>query len=156
MMMDRECDFDFKIADFGLASKCIEEGLTLRCGSPGYVAPEILKNRPYGFKVDLYSLGILLYILLSGRSPFNGKQPQEILYQNRECRIYFQEKYWKNTSREGMDLVLRMTDPDPKRRPSAYEALNHKWFQSTHIPPSALIELYYDASADIVYQSPEQ
>ena len=73
LMMDRECDFDFKIADFGLASKCIEENLTLRCGSPGYVAPEILKNCPYGFKVDIFSLGILLYIILSGRSPFNGK-----------------------------------------------------------------------------------
>ena len=74
-MMDKECDFEFKIADFGLASKCNEENLSLRCGSPGYVAPEVLKNRLYGTKVDIFSLGIILYIILSSRSPFNGKQP---------------------------------------------------------------------------------
>ena len=97
----------------------------MRCGSPGYVAPEILKNRIYGSQVDVFSVGIMMYILLSGRSPFHGRKPQEVLIQNRECKISFQKKYWKNTSREAMHCVLMLTEPDPKLRPTARQALDH-------------------------------
>ena len=127
LMTRLDCDYEFKIADFGLASECKEEQL-LRCGSPGYVAPEILKKMNYGKKVDIFSAGIILYVILSSRAPFFGKTPNEILMRNKECKIYFQDRYWKNVSKEGIDCVLRLTDSDPESRPTARDALNHPWF----------------------------
>lgn len=62
-----------KITDFGLAkyrSSKADTGMTTACGTPGYVAPEVLKNEPYGRAVDLWSLGVILYILLCGFPPF--------------------------------------------------------------------------------------
>ena len=93
MMLSFNNDYEFKLGDFGLASPYNGENLTLKCGSPGYVAPEILKNQKYGPKVDVFSTGIITYILLSVRSPFSGRLPQEILLENRECRIRFHEKH---------------------------------------------------------------
>ena len=75
LMMDKKCDFEFKIANFRVASKYVEEVLTLWCGSFGYIVPVILKNWPYGFKKNIVSIGIILYIILLEHSPFNGKQP---------------------------------------------------------------------------------
>jgi serine/threonine protein kinase len=126
LMESWENDFLFKIADFGLAAEC-KEDCVQRCGSPGYVAPEILKKRNYGKKCDIFSAGVILYVLLSGRAPFAGKTTNEILIRNKECKIYFQDKYWKHVSREGIDCVLRLTEPDPENRPSAKHALKHPW-----------------------------
>ena len=126
LLVRQEDDVKFKIADFGLACECREDQVQ-RCGSPGYVAPEILKKRNYGKKCDVFSAGIILYILLSYRAPFFGKSTNEILVRNKECKIYFQDKYWKHVSREGIDCVLRLTDPDPESRPTAREALKHPW-----------------------------
>lgn len=126
LMANLTDDFEFKIADFGLACECIEDQL-IRCGSPGYVAPEILKKMSYGKKVDIFSAGIILYVLLSSRAPFFGKTPNEVLMRNKECKIYFQDRYWRNVSKEGIDFVLRLTESNPDSRPSAKEALRHPW-----------------------------
>ena len=148
LMVNTECDFDFKIADFGLACQSSENEL-LRCGSPGYVAPEILKKAAYGKKVDIFSTGIILYVILSSRAPFYGKNANEILIRNKECKIYFQDKYWKNISKEGIDCVLKLTESNPDKRPSAREALRHLWLGMSHnklnrdtlvIPKSASVE----------------
>lgn len=133
LMMNHSNDWEFKIADFGLACETHEE-VMLRCGSPGYVAPEILKKHLYGKKVDIFSAGIILYVILSSRAPFFGKNASEILIRNKECKIYFQDRYWKNVSKEGIDCVLRLTDCDPDTRPMALEALRHPWFTITHNP----------------------
>ena len=131
LMSNSECDWEFKIADFGLACQSSENEL-LRCGSPGYVAPEILKKAAYGKKVDIFSTGIILYVVLSSRAPFFGKNANEILTKNKECKIYFQDKYWKNISKEGIDCVLKLTESNPDKRPSAREALRHPWLSMTH------------------------
>jgi serine/threonine protein kinase len=89
LMTSETDDTVFQIADFGLATFISNEVLSLRCGSPGYVAPEILKNKSYGTKVDIFSAGIVMYILLSGRAPFPGRAPDEILQRNKEAKIYF-------------------------------------------------------------------
>ena len=82
------------IVDLGLATLESEhEFLFPRCGTPGYVAPEILKKKSYGKKVDVFSAGIILYVILSSRAPFYGKTAREILLRNKECKLYFQDKY---------------------------------------------------------------
>ena len=128
LFITEDCDYSLKINNFYLACDS-SEPLNYRCGSPGYVAPEILKKKPYNKKVDIFSSGIILYTLLSGRAPFVGKKPGEIYTKNKECKIYFQDIHWKNVSKEGVDCVLRLTDPDPEFRPSVSEALYFPWFR---------------------------
>jgi calcium-dependent protein kinase len=73
-------NLNIKITDFGFA-KCYdprEGGLNESLGSPMYMAPEIIKNLPYDTKVDIWSLGVVSYILLSGKPPFTGKTKQDI------------------------------------------------------------------------------
>jgi serine/threonine protein kinase len=79
----------FVLADFGLSSKIGDQPLNLRCGSPGYVAPEILLNCEYDTKADMFSAGIILFILLSGRTPFPGETAQIILERNKQGTVYF-------------------------------------------------------------------
>ena len=124
LMISNDDDTKFKICDFGLAYVSGQDQ-TLRCGSPGYVAPEILKKKSYNHKVDIFSAGIICYILLSGRNPFTGHSHKEILMKNEECRFYFSDEYWGHVSREGVDFVLKLTDPDPESRYSAEQALKH-------------------------------
>lgn len=83
-------DIDLGIVDLGFASH--EEDyrkLFVRCGTPGYVAPEILNDKDYNCKVDVYSAGIILYIILTGRIPFNGNSYKQIVYKNMKGVINF-------------------------------------------------------------------
>ena len=131
LMVNHESDADFKIADFGFACE-LSEVKILRIGSPGYMAPEILKKKVYGEKADIFSAGVIMYVILSSKAPFNGKTRDAILFSNLECKIYFQDTYWKHISKEGIDLVLRLTDSDPENRLNAKQALSHPWLNMTH------------------------
>lgn len=92
IMVSETDDTKIKLADLGLACEIKNEAL-IKCGSPGYVAPEILRSMPYGTKIDVFSAGVILYILLSGRVPFSGQKPQEILIKNKQCKIFFKAKH---------------------------------------------------------------
>ena len=70
----------------------------MRCGSPGYVAPEILKDLLYGPKSDIFSLGVTLYIMLSDRTPFKGDTVKNLLIANIKFKIAFPKKYFEDTS----------------------------------------------------------
>jgi len=121
----------FKIADFGLAAmKKTHEKETLRCGTPGYIAPEILDKKPYDEKVDIFSIGIMTYMLLSGTMPFKGNDNNDILLQNKACILKFQEINWINISGAGFEFVKKMTASDPSKRPNGAEALNDEWFKT--------------------------
>ena len=128
---DENCEF--KLADFGLATLA-PNSLQEKCGSPGYVAPEILRRGSYGLKADIFSCGVLLYLLLSGQFPFHGNSADEILAKNRECRISFNAQHWSGISRQGVELVLQLTNPNPLQRFSSSQALDHEWFTCTGIP----------------------
>ena len=118
------------IIDFGL-STTIKDGepLFTRCGSPGYVAPEILNNLGYGCKVDIFSLGVIMYILLTSKFVFNAKDYNDILKRNKQCKVYFPRKLWDNLSSEAQHLCSLMLQKNADSRISAQEALEHKWFK---------------------------
>lgn len=130
ILASKENDYNLKIADFGLASFISKnELLYLRCGSPGYVAPELLEDKGYNTKADIFSAGVILYVMLTGRPAFPGTNIHEILLKNKRCDIAFPPKYWDKISSPAKDLVIRMLNKDPKQRIPAKECLNHPWFR---------------------------
>ena len=91
---------NLKITDFGFA-KCYdpnEGGLTETLGSPLYMAPEIIKKMPYDCSVDVWAIGVLCYIMLSGKPPFKGKSKDEIFSQITSKNISYSSDVWKQTS----------------------------------------------------------
>ena len=96
------------IIDFGLSTTCKDGPQFTRCGSPGYVAPEILNNLGYGCKVDIFSLGVIMYILLTAKFVFNAKDYNDILKKNKQCKVAFPKRLWENLSEEAMDLCQKM------------------------------------------------
>jgi len=120
--------WELKIADFGLSAIVDPKNLqTLKCGSPGYVAPEVLNSMGYDTKADIYSAGVILIVLLTGKLPFSGRNYHEVISKNKEGDIVFEESYWKTLSPEAKDLAQKMVIKDPTARISAKNALQHPW-----------------------------
>lgn len=122
-----------KLVDFGLATVYdIPEYLFKRCGTPGFVAPEVINapskaNIHYTPQCDVFSAGVIFYILLTERSPFDGKSFREILQKNKQCQINFQHPKLKG-NKIALDLLEKMCVVDPEQRITANDALKHQFF----------------------------
>ena len=115
------------VADFGFAKKNVNDRLNTRCGTPAFVAPEVCAGVPYGSKVDVWSCGVILYLLLSGYAPFQQKGLKELFRKIRAADYSFHEKYWDPISMSAKQLIVGMLTVDPSKRMSAAEALKSKW-----------------------------
>nr|XP_033786411.1 serine/threonine-protein kinase DCLK3 isoform X1 [Geotrypetes seraphini] len=120
-----------KLADFGLAMFVTEPIFTV-CGTPTYVAPEILSEKGYGLEVDMWAAGVILFILLCGFPPFRSlKRDQEELFQIIQLGDFdFLAPYWDSISDAAKDLIGRLLVVDPKERYTAQEVLRHSWITS--------------------------
>ena len=118
-----------KICDFG-TSKMFEKGAIQRklVGSSYYIAPEVLKKH-YDEKCDLWSCGVILYILLSGRPPFGGENDKEIMERVALGKYDLQSSPFNKVSKSGIDLIQKLLIMEPKKRISAQDALLHPWFK---------------------------
>ena len=100
--------FDIKIADLGFACSFDKEtGLDLVLGTPLYMAPELVLHQKYSEKVDVWSLGIITYQLLSGKTPFDGKNIKRINQNILTKEIKFPDKQWKHFSENAKDFILK-------------------------------------------------
>ena len=118
-----------KIIDFGTA-KLFEKNKKEKdvVGSSYYIAPEVLKQN-YNEKCDTWSVGVILYMTLVGRAPFDGKDDEEIIYKINSVDYNKNEPRLVKHSPEVRDLVSKLLDKDTEKRYSAKEALNHPWFK---------------------------
>ena len=82
-------DAQIKITDFGLAKAKAASDMSTACGTPGYVAPEVLKNEKYGPAVDMWSVGVILYILLCGFPPFYHEQTKQLYRQIKKGEVHY-------------------------------------------------------------------
>lgn len=101
-----------KLADFGISKILSDEMLNTNCGTPIYMAPEIWQGKPYNEKVDIWSIGVVMYYLLTGNHPFDGDN--DSLIQNIiENKLEFPEEMWNTISSKAIDLVGKMLKKDP-------------------------------------------
>ncbi|CDO62527.1 calcium-dependent protein kinase 3 [Plasmodium reichenowi] len=119
-----------KIIDFGLASYFTHNNYEMKtkAGTPYYVAPQVLTGS-YNYKCDMWSSGVLFYILLCGYPPFFGESDHEILSMVKKGKYQFKGKEWNNISEEAKDLIKRCLTMDADKRICASEALQHPWFR---------------------------
>ncbi|KAJ6299493.1 hypothetical protein OIU76_020458 [Salix suchowensis] len=125
-----------KAIDFGL-SVFFKPGERFNeiVGSPYYMAPEVLK-RNYGPEVDVWSAGVILYILLCGVPPFWAETEQGVAQAIIRSVIDFKRDPWPRVSDNAKDLVMKMLNPDPKLRLTAQQVLEHPWIQNAKKAPN--------------------
>jgi calcium/calmodulin-dependent protein kinase I len=128
LLHSKKDDLDVRLADFGFAQHVhAPNSLTSQCGTPFFVAPEVINRKPYDQKVDMWSIGVTAYLLLCGETPFNGKNRQQ-LFRRISCDDpTFPDDKWGHISDEAVDFVRKLLTKDPAKRLSATEALRHRW-----------------------------
>lgn len=147
LLMSADDDTSIKLADFGFAKKVTTDnsGLVTTCGTPGYVAPEILEGASYGKPVDIWSIGIITYILLAGYPPFHDDSQPILFRKIRKGKYYYDSPYWDNVSDDAKEFISKMLVVDPAQRSTASDLLQHKWITGTDVATvpltSALTEL---------------
>ena len=130
LMTSNDENADLRILDFGL-SKIIgpDEKCTEPYGTLSYVAPEVLLDIPYGKEVDLWSLGVITYLMLSASLPFDDKNDEEEIAR-KTCMEDppYKGSIWKKISKEGKDFIKRLLEKKPEKRMNIKQALEHEWF----------------------------
>ncbi|KYQ48730.1 Serine/threonine-protein kinase 17A [Trachymyrmex zeteki] len=132
-------DCDVKLCDFGI-SRYISHGADIReiLGTPDYVAPEVLNYEPISLATDMWSVGVLLYVLLTGCSPFGGDTKQETFCNISRCRLDFPDDLFEDVSEEARDLMRKLMVKDPNERLTVTECLQHPWFNMFEQPLAPL------------------
>ncbi|XP_071232317.1 death-associated protein kinase 3-like isoform X1 [Salvelinus alpinus] len=119
-----------KLIDFGIAHQ-IKAGNEFKniFGTPEFVAPEIVNYELLGLEADMWSIGVITYILLSGASPFLGETKQETLTNISAVNYDFDEEYFSSTSELAKDFIRRLLVKDPKKRMTIDDSLQHPWIK---------------------------
>ncbi|XP_076350401.1 serine/threonine-protein kinase H1 homolog isoform X2 [Tachypleus tridentatus] len=133
-------DSRIMITDFGFASTRKPNGdmyMHTVCGTPQYIAPEIVSRRPYTCAVDMWAVGVISFILLSGTFPFDAKQDSVILKLVLKGVFTMSSEVWENVSNEATNFVRSLLRCDPTQRLTAVQALQHPWILEGPGTPSS-------------------
>ena len=124
LLKSKDNDVDVKIADFGLSKIMGSAAMTqTACGTPGYVAPEVLKGSGYGKEVDMWSVGVITYILLCGFPPFYNENIPLLFESILRCDFDYPADYFDDVTDSALDFIDALLVGSPKKRLSATEAL---------------------------------
>ena len=148
ILLDWNDSKTIKIINFGTSTESkSDEELKNQFGSIYYVSPEVL-NGEYDEKSDVWSIGVMLFIMLGGRPPFEGDSEKEIYKKIKKGKYYMDLNSWKDVSDEAIDLVRRLLKFDPNKRITCANALEHRWIKdwlendsNTHITLSGMESL---------------
>eukprot|EP01083_Nonionella_stella_P159812 521805_1 len=138
LLTSKEKNASIMVSDFGL-SKIAEESdkpMDTICGTWAYCAPEVIKREPYTPVVDNWSLGILMFILLSGYHPFDvyGELGEaQLMRRIIRCKFDFDDNVWKDVSKEAKQLIKSLLEVDPKKRLGLGEFLETPWIKGKEI-----------------------
>jgi len=126
-------DPEIKLIDFGLSKRWGPDDVEMITivGTPYYVAPEVLRGH-YDNECDVWSMGVIMFILLCGYPPFEGDNNKEIFKRVLQQKLEFDPEDWTDISAEAKDLITKMLEKEPAKRITAIDALNHKWFEKIH------------------------
>jgi len=137
LLASKVSNTDIKISDFGLAKMSRDFPRRLPrshsiCGSDFYLAPEVIKQEEYGREIDIWAVGVITYVLLSGSLPFFHNLLHKLYRQIVERDLSFPEQAWKNVSKGALDFILRLLQVRAGDRLTADQALNHPWLRGTN------------------------
>lgn len=128
LYVTKDAEAEIKIIDFGMSIKMSRTNeLTTFVGTPYYLAPEVLKGK-YGRECDIWSLGVIMYLMLCGYQPFEGDDMREIFSKISKAHYEFPSPEWDNVTDQAKDLVRKMLNPAPNKRIPISEILRHTWF----------------------------
>jgi serine/threonine protein kinase len=136
LLASKVSNTDIKISDFGLARISRDYPRRLPrshsiCGSDFYLAPEVIKQEEYGREIDIWAVGVITYVLLSGSLPFFHNVLHKLYRQIVERDLSFPEQAWKNVSKGALDFILRLLQVRPGDRLTSEQALSHPWLRGT-------------------------
>lgn len=130
-----------KLIDFGLAKRFTPGNPSrTKAGTPNYIAPEVLTGK-YDEKVDIWSIGVIVFLLVSGRHPFTGKTIDQVLQKVKGASFSTDTKYWKGISTEAKTFVQSCLQKTALARPSADKVLRHAWLEKQAGPASDNVDL---------------
>jgi len=131
LLKSKEEFSEIKLADFGL-SKIMGQEVMMQtaCGTPGSVAPEVLQATGYGMEVDMWSAGVICYILLCGFPPFYHESIPLLFESIMKADYDYPAEYWDHISDDAIDFIDSLLVVDPAKRMTAKQALQHKWLVS--------------------------
>uniref|UniRef100_A0A8D8U7T9 Twitchin n=1 Tax=Cacopsylla melanoneura TaxID=428564 RepID=A0A8D8U7T9_9HEMI len=133
IMCQTRSSTNVKLIDFGLATKLDpNEVVKISTGTAEFAAPEIVEREPVGFYTDMWAVGVLAYVLLSGLSPFAGENDVDTLKNVKACDWEFDEEAFRNVSEEGKDFIRRLLLRNKEKRMTAHECLLHSWLTGDH------------------------
>lgn len=125
-------DYTIKISDFGLAKTCESDTLLdTICGSPMYMAPEIMKYKKYDTKADLWSLGVIFYQMLTGKTPYTARSHSELMNNIENQDVIFPKCIC--VTKEGLDLLLKLLQKKSDERMTWEELFKHTWLNDENI-----------------------
>lgn len=134
-------DGNVKICDLGLAC-LVNAGEDIReiVGTPDYVAPEVLSYEPLGLSTDMWSLGVLTYVMLTACSPFGGDTKQETFLNISQVNLDFPDYLFEHISYGAVDFMKRLLVKDPRGRMDAAQCLSHPWIRGHPVPRPAMLD----------------